>query len=125
MARLARGGIVIRLRLTRSRTNSTRIVRVSASTPRRPPPVVVIEGELCRAQEAQDGDQTVSAERARTFDEGIDYDKRIVVQLDQAADDGKPRLWLSAPVCLVVSSEEGVPVRVETEGGSEYLILVL
>lgn len=113
---------MIRLRLTRSRTNSTRIERVSASTPRRPPRVLIVEGELCRAQ---DGEGILSAERARTFDEGIDYDKRIVVQLDQAADDGNPRLWLSAPVCLVVSSEEGVPVRVETEGGSEYLIMVL
>ena len=56
---------MIRLRLTRSRTNSPRIVRLSATTPDKPPPAVVVEGELCRAQDAaQDGEQTVSAERA-------------------------------------------------------------
>ena len=61
-----------------------------------------------------DGEQFISLEPARSFDEGINYDKRIVLELDQAADDGEPRLWLSALVCLIVISEEGVPVRVET-----------
>lgn len=114
---------MIRLRLTRSRTTSTRIVRLSAATPREPPPAPVVEGLLCVAH--LDGDQVISAQLARSWEEGIDYDKAIAIQLDQVADDGQPRLWLSAPVCLVVMSEEGAPLRVETEGGSEYLIMVL
>lgn len=114
----------VRLRLTRCRTVGTRIIRVrgSGDTPRNEQPLMV-EGTLC-VKLLEGADPPSQAVHAGTVDDGVDYDHSVVLELDQAADDGRPRLWVSAPLKLIIIGSDGTPLRIET-ADSEYLLLLL
>lgn len=117
---------MIRVSLSRVRTlgSGARRIPTSADTARPAPAELVLQGVLLVS--ALPDDRVVDTTPARSWEEAIDYDRCMVVLLEQPADDMRPRVWKSTPVRLIVASvsPDFVPLKVETQT-SEYLVLVL